>query len=263
MMIHALDRLGRRTWSGVAGVGYGASVLFESLYFLFAGRLRGQRVRWSAIAEQMRVVGIDAIPIVCLLSITVGVMLAIQFIAALREFGAESGVIIAIAKSITREFGVLITGILVAGRSGSAFAARIGSMNVSQEVDALAVMGVDPVRYLAAPALAAMLIMLPCLTLVADAVAILGSGLYAGPALDMSLYNYLQQTLELIKPRDLLEGLGKSVVFAMLITLVGVCTGFSVQGGAEGVGRATTRAVVWSITAIIIADMAFSFFLNR
>lgn len=263
MMIQTLDRLGRRTWSGVAGVGYGASVLFESLYFLFAGRLRGQRVRWSAIAEQMRVVGIDAIPIVCLLSITVGVMLAIQFIAALREFGAESGVIIAIAKSITREFGVLITGILVAGRSGSAFAARIGSMNVSQEVDALAVMGVDPVRYLAAPALAAMLIMLPCLTLIADAVAILGSGLYAGPALDMSLYNYLQQTLELIKPRDLLEGLGKSVVFAVLITLVGVCTGFSVQGGAEGVGRATTRAVVWSITAIIIADMAFSFFLNR
>ncbi|MBK8284983.1 MAG: ABC transporter permease [Ahniella sp.] len=259
MVSAALDRLGRRTVSTVAGFGYGAMVLVESLFFLVFGRARGQRVRWSAIAEQMRVVGIDAIPIVCLLSLTVGVMLAIQFIAALREFGAETGVIIAIAKSITREFGVLITGILIAGRSGSAFAARIGSMNVSQEVDALAVMGVDPVRYLAAPALAAMLVMMPCLTLLADVVAIVGSGLYAGPMLDMSLYNYLQQTLELIKPRDLLEGLGKSVVFAVLITLVGVCTGFSVQGGAEGVGRATTRAVVWSITAIILADMAFSF----
>lgn len=263
MFAPALDRIGRRTVAAIGGLGYAASVLVESLYYLTLGRFRGQHVRAAAIFEQMRVIGVDAIPIVSLLSITVGLMLAIQFIAALRDFGAETGVIIAIAKSITREFGVLITGILIAGRSGSALAARIGSMTVSQEVDALAVMGVDPVRYLAAPALAALLIMMPCLTLLADAVAIFGSGLYAGPKLDMSLFNYLQQTLDLIKPRDLLEGLGKSVVFAILITLVGVCTGFSVSGGAEGVGRATTRAVVWSITAIIIADMAFSFFLNR
>lgn len=263
MLEPVLDRIGRRTVAAVGGVGYAAAVFAESFRFLLFGRASGQRVRLAAIVEQMRVVGIDAIPIVCLLSLTVGVMLAIQFIAALREFGAETGVIIAIAKSITREFGVLITGILVAGRSGSAFAARIGSMNVSQEVDALAVMGVDPVRYLAAPALAAMLVMMPCLTLLADAVAILGSGLYAAPMLDMGLGNYLHQTIDLIKTRDLLEGLGKSLVFAVLITLVGVCTGFSVHGGAEGVGRATTRAVVWSITAILLADMAFSFFLNR
>ncbi len=110
------------------------------------------------------------LPIVALLALVIGVMLGIQFVAALSEFGAQSQVVVAVAKSVTREFGALITAILVAGRSGSALAARIGSMSVSQEVDALAVIGIDPVRYLAAPALIAMLLMLPVLTVFADAV---------------------------------------------------------------------------------------------
>src|SRR5690606_27544461 len=128
-------------------------------------------------------------------AMTVGVMLGIQFIAALAEFGAQSQVVVASTKSIMREFGALITGIVVAGRSGSALAARLGSMVVSQEVDALAVIGVDPVRYLVAPALLAMLVMLPVLTILADAVAILGAGLYSMGPLDLSLSGYLGQTL--------------------------------------------------------------------
>lgn len=262
-ILRPIDRLGRRTVTVVADLGYTAMLLVESLYFALWGWRRGQPVRIRMILEQMRQVGVDAIPIVCLLSMTIGVMLGIQFIAALSEFGAQSQVVIASAKSITREFGALITGIVVAGRSGSAFAARLGSMVVSQEVDALAVIGIEPVRYLVAPALIAMLLMMPMLTILADFVAVVGAGLYSMGPLDMSLTAYLMQTLQFLEPRDLWEGLSKSVVFAVLITLIGLSTGFSVSGGAEGVGRATTRAVVASITALVIADMLFSYFLNR
>lgn len=262
-ILTGLDRIGRRAAAAVAQLGYAASLLFESLWYLAWGWRIGQPVRPRMVLEQMRQIGVDAIPIVSLLSMTVGVMLGIQFIAALAEFGAQSQVVVASTKSITREFGALITGIVVAGRSGSALAARLGSMVVSQEVDALAVIGVDPVRYLAAPALLAMLVMLPVLTILADAVAILGAGLYSMGPLDLSLSAYLAQTLDLLTPRDLWEGVSKSVVFGLLIALIGTSVGFSVSGGAEGVGRATTRAVVLSISALVLADMLFSFFLNR
>lgn len=258
-----LERLGRRTTSTVADLGYAGMLLIDSLRFLLFGWRHGQPVRMRMILEQARQVGVDAIPIVSLLSFTIGVMLGIQFISALGEFGAESKVVIAAGKSITREFGALITAIVVAGRSGSSFAARLGSMQVSQEVDALAVIGIEPVRYLVAPALVAMLFMVPTLTILADFVALIGAGLYCSGPLDMSLSSYLYSTLSQLEPRDIWEGVSKSFVFATLITLIGVSTGFSVSGGAEGVGRATTRAVVLSISAIVIADMLFSFFLNR
>jgi len=125
------------------------------------------------------------------------------------------------------------------------------------------VIGIEPVRYLVAPALIGLLLMMPVLTVFADAVALLGAALYASGSLDIDIATYLLRTLQTLEPRDLWEGLSKSVVFALLIGLIGVSTGFAVQGGAEGVGRATTRAVVRSITAIVIADMLFSFFLNR
>jgi phospholipid/cholesterol/gamma-HCH transport system permease protein len=262
-VLRPIERLGRRSAQALADLGYAGMLMLESVWFLLVGWRQGQAVRPAMIVEQMRQVGVDAIPIVALLSLTIGVMLGIQFIAALGEFGAESQVIVATAKSITREFGALITGIVVAGRSGSSFAARLGSMTVSQEIDALAVIGIEPVRYLVAPALLAMVIMMPVLTIIADFVAIVGAGLYASGPLDMNLATYLHATLQQLEPRDLWEGLSKSVVFAVLITLIGVSTGFAVSGGAGGFGRATTRSVVLSISAIVVADMLFSFFLNR
>ena len=261
--LRPVTRLGRSTLGVVAGLGYAGFLLLESLYFFFWGWRRGQPVRASAVFEQMRQVGVDAIPIVAMLSMTVGLMLGIQFISALGEFGAESEVVIAVAKSVTREFGVLITGILIAGRTGSSLAARIGSMQVSQEVDALAVIGIEPVRYLVAPALIAMLVMMPVLTILSDAVALIGAALYCSPILDISVGAYIVQTLASLEPFDIMQGVMKSLVFAVLITLVGTSTGFGVSGGAEGVGRATTRAVVLSISSLVVADMMFSFFLNR
>jgi phospholipid/cholesterol/gamma-HCH transport system permease protein len=258
-----LGSLGRATFSALAGLGYAAVLLWDALRLSVVGWREGQPVRLSSVVRQMREIGADALPIVALLSLVIGLMLGIQFIAALKEFGAQSEVVIAVAKSVTREFGALITAILVAGRSGSALAARIGSMTVSQEVDALAVMGIEPVRYLVAPALLAMLVMLPALTVFANAIAIFGAAVYSSPALNVTPTAYILETISLLSPGDLWQGLAKSVVFAVLITLIGVSTGFSVSGGAEGVGRATTRSVVLSICWIIIADMVFSFFLNR
>ena len=255
-----LASLGRASLGALGGLGYAAILLVDALRLSLVGWREGQPVRLAAIIRQMREIGADALPI---LSLVIGIMLGIQFIAALSEFGAQSEVVIAVAKSVTREFGALITAILVAGRSGSALAARIGSMTVSQEVDALAVMGIEPVRYLVAPALIAMLVMLPALTIFANAIAIFGAAFYCAPALNVTPIAYLLQTMSLLSPGDLWQGLAKSVVFAVLITLIGVSTGFSVSGGAEGVGRATTRSVVLAICWIIVADMVFSFFLNR
>jgi len=263
VLLRALTNVGRATFAAFSGVGHAAVLLFDALRFALLGWRVGQPLRLAPVAQQLREIGVDALPIVVLLGFTVGLMLGIQFIASLSEFGAQSQVIVAVAKSVTREFGALITAILVAGRSGSALAARIGSMKVSQELDALSVIGIEPVRYLVTPALLAMLVMLPALTILASAAALVGAALYSAPALDITPTAYLLHTMNLLDAGDLWQGLSKSFVFALLITLIGVSTGFSVSGGAEGVGRATTRAVVLSISWIIVVDMVFSFFVNR
>lgn len=256
-----------RIWRAVVRLfeafGYVGALLVESLYWLITGPKHGQRVGWRAIAEQLVEVGLKAVPIVAVLSFTVGLSLAIQLIYTLSEFGAESQVVLAIATGVAREFGPLITAILVAGRTASALAARIGSMTVSQEVDALRVMGVEPVRYLVAPPLLALLVMVPTLTIISDFVGILGAGLYSSGALGLSLTAYMLASLDALAPADVLQGLAKSVVFGMIIALVGVRCGFVVRGGAEGVGQGTTQAVVIAISAIVITDMIFTFFMNR
>ena len=224
----------------------------------FGPRLR-QPVRLAAIVQQMMEVGIFAVPIVALLSATIGLMLAMQGIHTLARFGAESQVTPGIALSVVREFAALITGILVAGRSGSALAARLSTMQINQEIDALRVMGINPVRYLVAPALIAMIIMIPALTFLANLVALAAAGLFISVDLGISQAAYWSQTIEVLSNGDLLHGLGKSVIFAVLITLIGVANGASVTGGVEGVGRVTTRSVVQSIVAILITDMLFVF----
>ncbi len=249
--------------AGVSEVGYAASLLAETLFLLAAGWRRRQPVRLHAIFAQAMEIGVTAIPIVTVLSVTVGAMLAIQGIYTLRVFGAESQVTFGVALSVVREFAPLITGIVVAGRSGSALAARIGTMRISQEIDALRVMGVNPVRFLVAPALVAMMVMLPLLTFLGDVVALLGAGVYIGVELGMNLPAYADRVIEALSVDDLMHGLGKSAIFAALVTLVGVVNGSMVTGGAEGVGRATTRSVVHAISAIVVTDMIFAFATTR
>jgi phospholipid/cholesterol/gamma-HCH transport system permease protein len=257
------ERIGRGSTAAVEELGYAAALLAESLYWLLFGASRRQPVRATTVFAEMMEAGIRAVPICSLLLFTIGVMLAIQGLHTLKTFGAQSQIIPATALAVTREFSPLIIGILVAGRSGSALAARIGTMQVSQEVDALRVIGVSPVRYLVAPGLLAMLVMLPSLTVLGDFLGILGSAVFSVPELGISMQAYFRQTLDVLTTGDVLQGLTKSMVFAVLITLIGCSTGFSVTGGAEGVGRAATRAVVVSISSLIVADMIFTYFLNR
>jgi len=230
-MLLMLEHLGRKTVEAVEEVGYLFALLVESLFWLLFGTLYRQPVRIPSIFTQMMQVGIAAVPIVFILSFAIGVMLAIQGIHTLKTFGAESQVVIGIAFSVTREFGPLITGILIAGRTGSALSARIGTMQVNQEIDALRVMGINPVRYLIAPALLAMLIMVPTLTFFSDLAGLIGGAVYTGIELGMSYDAYAIQTLDVLEADDIMQGLIKSVVFAIIVVMVGVVNGFAVKGG--------------------------------
>ncbi len=262
-LLGPVEALGRHAVAAVEEAGYSMTLLAESVFWVFAGPFLKQPVRLPSIFSQMVGVGIAAAPIVFILAFAVGVMLAIQGIATLKTFGAEAQVVVGIALSETREFGALITGILIAGRSGSALAARIGTMQVNQEIDALRVMGINPVRYLVSPALLAMLVMVPVLTFFADLAGLIGGAIYCALELGLSYSAYADRCFEILTVNDVMQGLIKSVIFATIISLIGVTNGFAVIGGAEGVGRATTRSVVLSISYIVVADMMFTYFLNR
>ncbi len=256
-------RLLRQTTAFVEESGYAAALFIESLYWLLVGPRRRQPVRLRAVVAEMREVGVRAAPIVALLALANGIMMALQGIYTLKDFGAESEVIPMVALSVTREFAALIVGIVVAGRSGSAIAARIGSMAMAQEIDALRVMGINPVRYLVAPVLLALMIMVPLLTVLADAMAMLGGGLLCSLQLPVTLYAYFSGSFAELALSDVAQGLAKALVFAILIGLIACSNGFTARGGATGLGRQTTRSVVLCIAAIVISDVVFTFFLSR
>ena len=262
-IIEKIESLGRCTIRFVDAIGFGGSLLSQSCYWVFLGWQKRQSIHFSSMVTHMMEIGIRAIPIVAMMSLTIGLMLAMQGIDALRDFGAEQQVTLGVALSVVREFSPLITGILVAGRSGAALAAKLGTMTIHQEIDALQIMGISPVRFLVVPNLLAMIFMLPALTLFSDLIALGGAGFYITSDLEISFHRFLQQTVHFLHVDDVLHGLGKSVVFGMLITLVGVINGSSVKGGAEGVGRVTTNAVVHSIIAIIMMDLLMVFILTR
>ncbi len=258
-----VESVGKRTAEAIDSVGFGAVLLGDSLRWLALGRRRGQPVRAAPIAAEMMEMGIGAIPIVSVLSLTIGVMLALQGIHALEPFGAQYQVTLGVALSVTREFAPLITGIIIAGRSGSALAARLGTMTINNEVDALKVMGIHPVRFLVVPPLVAMAIMLPALAIWSDLVALAGAGLYITSELDMAFSVYVDQTLRFLDVDDVLHGIGKAAIFGVLIALVGAVNGSAASGGAAGVGRVTTDSVVQSITAIVLTDLIFVFASTR
>jgi phospholipid/cholesterol/gamma-HCH transport system permease protein len=247
----------------VEEVGYCAALLAGSLWWLVVGPFRRQPVRLRLVLDETVAIGLAAVPILSVLSFSVGIMLAIQGVYSLKAFGAESQVVMALVLSITREFGALISGIMVAGRSGSALAARIGAMQISQEVDALSVMGIDPVRHLVAPPLIAAVVMVPTLTILANICAVAGGAVYCKLLLGLSFDGFIAQSLAVLQTSDIFQGLSKGLTFGVIIALVGVSNGFAVTGGADGVGRATTRAVVQSLSYIVLTDMVFTYFLSR
>ncbi len=252
-----LERVGHTAVRGVEEIGYCGVLVGESLFWLFYGPVIKQPVRIAAVFRQMMEIGIHAIPIIAILSAAIGAVLAMQGIISLKKFGAESQVTFGIAISMVREFAPLITGILIAGRSGSALSARIGTMKINQELDALEVMGIRPERFLVAPALFAMVVMVPMLTIFSGITGLYAGGLYVGIDLSISMDAYIAQVKDALDVGDVLHGFSKSIAFGILIAVIGVMNGARVEGGAEGVGKATTRSVVQAISAIIVTDMLF------
>jgi len=256
--IRFFDRLGRTSLAALEELGRHGVLVGESLYWLVMGRRLGQSVRLGSLFSEMMEIGVRAIGIIGMMAAAIGAMLAIQGIYSLRVFGAEGHVVFGVAFSMVREFAPLITGILVAGRSGSALSARLGTMKINQEIDALEVMGINPIRFLVVPSLLASLIMVPALTMMSMLLGLWAAGTYINVELGLSLSAFVDQTVDVLSVDDLLHGLGKSMIFGFLIALIGVINGFLVKGGAEGVGKATTRSVVQCISAIVVTDMLFA-----
>ncbi len=252
------EALGDRAYRGLSGfvefLYLAADVTVETLL----GLVRPWRLRWSAIMEESIAVGSRALGIVALIMFLVGLVLAFQSAAQLREFGAGIYVATLTAISVVSEMGPLITAILVAGRSGSAIASEVATMKVNEEVDAMEVMGISFVSYVAVPKMIALATMVPLLVLMADVMGILGGWVVAVIYLDLGTGPYFLETVDSIVFQDIVEGIIKSVTFAWGVGLLGLFHGFRVRGGAQEVGRATTDSVVSAIFFIIVADAVFS-----
>jgi phospholipid/cholesterol/gamma-HCH transport system permease protein len=249
--------VGAATERSVAYVG-GLTLLFgRSLRLLFLSPLKTERMFGRAI-HQAVAAGTGAIPITSLITFFVGVIIALQGAYELQRLGAMQLVAPLVAISITRELGPLVTAIVVIGRSGSAFAAEIGTMRVTEELDALEAMALDPVAFLVVPKFLAMAVMMPCLTILADLMGVLGGGLFGVVGGGYAFRGYLIATRDALLVRDITSGFFKSMVFGVVITAVGCQEGFSTGAGAEEVGRSTTSAVVISILLVILIDLVFT-----
>lgn len=252
------DRVGMETLKGLSYVGGLARLAGESAYITFVGPFRGQRLRPKRAIHQAMAVGVEAVPIVSLISFFVGLIIALQSAYELARLGAIQFVADAVAISVVRELGPLITAIIVIGRSGSAFAAEIGTMEVTEEVDALETMAIRPVGFLVAPKFLAMIVMVPCLTIWADFMGVMGGCTFGVTGAHFTLLSYFQATRDALLLRDIVTGLAKSALFAVVITAVGCKQGFSTGAGAEEIGRSTTAAVVTSIFLVIAVDLVFT-----
>jgi phospholipid/cholesterol/gamma-HCH transport system permease protein len=206
------------------------------------------------IIRQVQEFGIRSLPVVFITSSFTGMVLALQTYAGFRRFSAESLIGSLVALSMTRELGPVLTGLIVAGRVGSAMAAELGTMRVTEQIDALTTLAVNPIKYLVVPRFVAGLIALPVLTMISDGLGILGGYLVATGLLGVNPTTYIDSSFRYLEFEDIFSGLFKSAFFGMIIGLIGCYKGFYTSGGAEGVGRATTSAVVVSMMLILIAN---------
>jgi phospholipid/cholesterol/gamma-HCH transport system permease protein len=250
--------LGRRGQRLRLAVADGSRLINETTYWLLLGPWRRKGVRWGNVLEQMVKVGTDALPIVCLISLFMGVILALQAAYQLRRVGAMAYVADLVGVAMTRELGPLMTAIIVAGRSGSAFTAEIGFMRASQEIDVLTIMGVSPVKFLVVPRVAALLLMVPCLTMISDVVGVAAGAAVGIFSLNINPAIYYLHTTQAVMMKDVFTGLTKSLAFAGIIGLVGCYQGLAVVAGGEEVGKRTTRSVVNCIFLVIMADFFFT-----
>ena len=255
LLARSRERL-RGAAGGITGyIRVAADSMIWALFDLFGRR---QRRRGSFVTQSVRI-GVQSIGIIALLSFIIGFIVALQSAAQLRLFGANIYVVNLLALFVIREMGPLMTAVLVAGRSGSSIASEIATMKVTEELDALQVMGLSPVRYVVVPKVLAITAVMPVLTMISMVVAILGGMAISLPYLDLTARTFIGQFVDVLSLYDLVTGFSKSLVFAWQIVIVAAYYGFRATGGAEGVGLVTTKSVVASIFSVIVIDVFFSF----
>ena len=252
-----LVRIGDATERCLAYLGGLAQLTGQALLLLCVSPLKRRRSLERAVHQAMAV-GVSAVPIVSLIMFFIGVIMALQGAYELKKLGAMQLVPALVAVAIARELGPLITAIVVIGRSGSAFAAEIGTMRVTEELDALETMALDPMAFLVAPKFLAMAIMVPCLAVWSDLMGVLGGCAFGVTGGGFSVLGYFIATRDSLDWSDVATGIVKSFVFGLIITAVGCQEGFSTGAGAEEVGRSTTSAVVLSVLMVILVDVVFT-----
>lgn len=257
-MVNVIGLIGRGTIGVFRELGGVALLLADAAYWIVVAPFRGIFLDRESIGKQLADEGVHSIPIVSLLSFTVGLILGMQTAYNLDKLGAASFMPSLVAIAMVRELGPLITSIIISGRVGASIAAEIGTMVVAEEIDALRSMALNSTRFLVVPRVFALVLMLPCLTLLADTAGIFGAFVFSSTSLEMSATQFKRLCFEFMIFRDIWSGLLKSAVFALVIGGVACYKGLSVTGGAEGVGRATTQTVVHSIFAIILVDGLFT-----
>jgi len=257
-----LQRTGRLAVGGALQVG--AFLVFVGQVAVAAsGALRRPAlVRWRVLLHEVQVGGFEALPIIGLTSFLLGVVVAYQGAEQLRHYGANVFVVELVGYAMLREFAPLITAIIIAGRSGSAHAAQIGTMLVNEEIDALRTIGIDPLQRLVLPKVAALALALPLLTVFADVCGVFGGMVMARSQLDIGFAEFADRFGRVMQGSALLLGVGKAFVFAFIIVMIGCYEGFRTEGGADSVGRQTTRSVVQAIFLVIVADALFSVAFN-
>lgn len=229
-------------------------LFLQALYWIFVGPFIKKPFSWSATSHQMVFAGVHSLVIVFFVAFFTGVVLAMQSAYQLVQFGVKSLVASLVSVSMARELGPVFAALVVAGRVGSAITAEISSMKVNEQIEALNTMAINPVRFLVAPRLLALVIMLPCLTVLADIVGMFGGFIIGFFSLKINPGLYMDMTVRFLQLKDIYTGLIKSLVFAIIIVIVGCYEGLQAHGGAEGVGRSTTVSVVSSFIMVILAD---------
>ena len=252
-MVNVAQNLGERIVYYVNYAGSLTKLFFRTLYWMFIPPFKRER-----LFVQARTIGVDSLLIVTLISFFIGVILALQTAYQMQKLSSEMYIANIVALSIVRELGPVITSLIVAGRCGAAVTAELGTMKVTEQIDALETLATSPVKYLVVPRFLAFTFMLPILTLYANLVGILGGYLICVYRLGIRASMYIHLTFDALKVKDVVTGLIKTLVFGMIIAMVGCLEGMRTEGGAEGVGKATTLSVVTSFILIIAADCIFT-----
>lgn len=249
--INALGRFVLQYLQWIRGI---ISLFFYTLYWFFVGPFLGKAAHRQNIFQQMIFVGLNSIIIVFFVDLFTGIVLGMQSAYLLKKMGAELYISSLVSISLCRELSPVLTALVVAGRAGSAIAAELGTMKVTEQIEALETMAINPVRFLAVPRFLALIVMLPALTVLGDLSGILGGFIVGTKSLNISPDLYMQITFKYLELKDIYTGLFKAFVFGIIIALVSCYEGLNTKGGAEGVGRATTRSVVFSFILVIAAD---------